>query len=304
MSNAVRVASGLAMAVGVVTACSSPPRTGAAPALAAPVEARILPPFQGMVVFDVNQPAYVAVFDVRPFIGIEMIYPGPNDPGLATGGVQAVTIYHLAQATEERRAMTTPFVGGGEDYLYLVASRSPLHLEEFADHPINLTDAAGVGLQRIGPYQQIDSLMRNVVKPMYDNDWDADVLILTPGSNPSVNGAQLVLDCGTSNASKVCAHSDRVVPTIPLGLTGSPITQGVAAHDAPNGATRPHTAGEEWESEAQGAAKGTAAARAMAKSPAASMSAMSHGTSAASPSMASTSTSTSGGAASGVSAKP
>lgn len=217
MRSAVRVGSGLAIVLSLANACSgTPPRqTSEAPAPLAPdVEARILPPFQGLVVFDVNQPAYVAVFDVRPYIGIEMIYPGPNDPGRATGGVQAVPIYHLVQATEERQAQATPFVGGGEDYLFLVASRTPLHLDEFAVHPIALSDAARVSERALPPYDQIDSLMRNVVKPQYDRDWDADVLILTPGGG-SVGSGQLALDCGIAGApdTKICAHQSRLVPT-------------------------------------------------------------------------------------------
>jgi hypothetical protein len=235
----------------VCVACSStPPRTSAGPAIAPPVAARILPPFQGQVVFDINQPAYVAVFDVRPYIGVEMIYPGPNDPGLAAGGVQAVPIYYLAQADEERRAQATPFVGGGEAYLFLVASRTPLDLGEFADHPIALSEAAGVALRGVPPYEQIDSLMRNVVKPRYDADWDADVLILTPGNTDgSVSGDQLGVTCGTSAdgaaSPRLCVHPDRIVPTV---VTTVP--QSLATHYAPNGVTRgatvTRTAADDW----------------------------------------------------------
>jgi hypothetical protein len=261
MSNAVRVAIGVGLAVGVCAACSTPPRTAGAP-LAAPIAARILPPFQGLVVFDVNQPAYVAVFDVRPYIGVEMIYPGPNDPGRATGGVQAVTIFHLVQADEERRAQATPFVGGGEDYLFLLASRTPLDLGAFADHPILLSDSAGVALRALPPYEQIDSLMRNVVRPLNDNDWDADVLILTPGPDPSVNGSQLGLDCETDSpvSSKVCAHATRVVPT--LSVAGAAQSGAVA-----QGLTPAHrTAADDWAEGERGTDKsGHAVSRSSAK---------------------------------------
>ena len=218
MWSPVRAVSGLAIVLSLANACSgTPPRQTSeapAPAVAPPVEARLLPPFQGLVVFDVNQPAYVAVFDVRPYIGLEMIYPGPNDPGRATGGVQAVPIYYLPQASEERQAQATPLVGGGQDYLFLVASRTPLHLDEFAVHPIALSESAGVSLRALPPNDQIDSLMRNVVRPQYDRDWDADVLILTPGGG-SVGTEQLALDCGIAGApdTKICAHQSRLVPT-------------------------------------------------------------------------------------------
>jgi hypothetical protein len=247
MPNAVGVTGGLAMAMVVIcVACSTPPQTGAGPAMAPPVAARILPPFQGQVVFDINQPTYVAVFDVRPYIGVEMIYPGPNDPGQATGGVQAVPVYYLAQADEERRAQATPFVGNGEAYLFLVASRTPLDLGEFAVHPIALSEAAGVALHGLPPFDEIDSLMCNVVKPRYDADWDADVLILTPGNiDGSISGDQLGVTCGNGASPRICAHADHIVPT--FATTAS---QGLAMPYAPNGVARSaavtRTAGDDW----------------------------------------------------------
>jgi hypothetical protein len=253
------VPGGLAVMLVICGACSSPPRTGAVPVTAPPVAARILPPFQGQVVFDVNQPAYVAVFDVRPFIGIEMIYPGPNDPGRAIGGVQAAPIYYLTQATEERQAQATPFVGGGEEYLYLVASRTPLDLGEFADHPIALSEAAHVALKGLPPGSQIDSLMLRVVKPLYDVDWDSDVLILSPGPDSSTGNLRIVTCNGTDVSVpagypfKACPHSDRLVPTVATaaGAAGAR-QQGLAVHYAPNGVTRTAasahtTAGEDAE---------------------------------------------------------
>ncbi|HWZ58883.1 MAG TPA: hypothetical protein VNW46_07900 [Gemmatimonadaceae bacterium] len=208
------------------------------------MSARVLPPFQGQVVFDVNQPAYVAVFDVRPFIGIEMLYPGPNDPGRAIGGVQAAPIYYLTQATEERQAQSTPFVGGGEEYLYLVASRTPLDLGEFADHPIALSEAAHVALKGLPPASQIDSLMLRVVKPLYDVDWDSDVLILSPGPD-SATGNLRIIACGGVDVSvpagypfKACPHQDRLVPTVATSAaTHASLQQGLEMHYAP-GVTR------------------------------------------------------------------
>src|SRR3984957_6915963 len=231
--------SGLAMAVGLaVGACSTPPRTAATHVMP-PVAARILPMFQGNIVFDVNQPSYVAVFDVRPFIGVEMVYPGPNDDGRAVGGVQAVGVYYLTQANDERRAMLTPPVGGGEEYLYLVASRTPLQLSDFAVHPIALNDYSHTWERGLPPYDQIDSLMRNVVKPLYDNDWDADVLILMPpgSGDPTVESTALACGGGAAIDPKLCRHSDRTVPTVLVASDA--LNRNLAIHYAPNGLTRP-----------------------------------------------------------------
>ena len=112
MPNAVGVTGGLALAMVVVcVACSTPPRTSAGPAIAPPVAARILPPFQGQVVFDVNQPVYVAVFDVRPFMAIQLLFPGPNDEGLVDAGVHGVAPFYLTDAREERQALYAPAAG-------------------------------------------------------------------------------------------------------------------------------------------------------------------------------------------------
>lgn len=238
MASVTGVTSGLAMAVVLaVGACSTPPRTAATHVMP-PVAARILPMFQGNIVFDVNQPSYVAVFDVRPFIGVEMIYPGPNDDGRAVGGVQAVGVYYLTQADDERRAMLTPPVGGGEEYLYLVASRTPLNLGDFAVHPIALNDYSHTWERGLPPYEQIDSLMRNVVKPLYDNDWDADVLILMPpgSGDPTVESTALACGGGTAVDPKLCRHSDRTVPTVLVASDA--LNRNLAVHYAPSGVTR------------------------------------------------------------------
>jgi uncharacterized membrane protein YgcG len=93
------------------------------PGVPPPVEARLLEPFKGLLVFDVNQPVYVAIFDVRPYMAMELLFPGPNDDGLVSGGVHGVATFTLTQANEERQALFTLRAGSGEEYLYLVASR-------------------------------------------------------------------------------------------------------------------------------------------------------------------------------------
>jgi hypothetical protein len=244
MLNATRP-TGLAIVLVVLCgACSTPPRSGAVPVSEPAVQARILPPFQGQIVFDVNQPAYVAVFDVRPWEGIEMIYPGPNDEGRAYGGIQSAPIFYLTQADDERRALTTPPIGGGEEYLYLIASRTPLGLGPFADHPIAVSEAAHVLWKSLDPDSQIDSLLRNVVKPLYDADWDSDVLILTPGGGATGTRTLQIASCDANAdggaATRLCAHSDRVVQTLRVAPrpAEAALQSGAGGRYVPGGGTR------------------------------------------------------------------
>jgi hypothetical protein len=182
-----RVAASLTLVAGVSGACATLPRNQTPTVVQAdtsslppPVRARLLPPFEGLLQFDVNQPVYVAIFDVRPYMAMEMLFPGPNDEGHVSAGVHGVATFYLTQANEERQALFTPRVGGGEEYLYIIASRLPLDLTPFATHPIALSAAAHVTGRALGPEAQIDSLMRYVIKPVYDEDWDADIFIVTP----------------------------------------------------------------------------------------------------------------------------
>ena len=237
MSRATREVAGLAMVVGICGACglpygpyaSPPPRpaplvTVTAPEIA-PVEARLLPPFDGLLVIDANQPVYVAVFDVRPFMAIQLLFPGPNDEGLVDAGVHGVATFYLTDAREERQALYTPAVGGGEEYLYLIASRVPLDLSAFATHPIALSRAADVTGHALGPAAQIDSLMRTVVKPLYDEDWDSDVYIVSLAPTVPMRPHRTIpCDDGTlafmpvSYPFSICPRYDRVVSPEGRGL--------------------------------------------------------------------------------------
>jgi hypothetical protein len=202
MSRAMRGAAGLAMVVGLCGACFlpygpyySPPPARPAPLVnvtapeIAPVQARLMTPFDGLLVFDVNQPVYVAVFDVRPSIAMKLLFPGPDDDGRVEAGVHGVATFYLTQAHEERQALYTPAVGGGEEYLYLVASRVPLDLSALAPHPT------------------------------YDEDWDADVYIVTPAQAWPMSPHRTIVcdDRGTvafmpvSYPFSICPRYDHVV---------------------------------------------------------------------------------------------
>jgi hypothetical protein len=160
---------------------------------AAPIEARLLPPFHGQLVVDLNQPAYVAIFDVKTARGADLLYPGPNGAGQAVKGISVLPVITLGPGQEERQILFTPDAGGN-DYLLLVASREPLNLSRWANVPIALSDSAHLSREAVVPPDAIDSLEKYILPPMADRDWDEDVFILAPGL-PSPNGTGNYLLC-------------------------------------------------------------------------------------------------------------
>jgi Domain of unknown function (DUF4384) len=204
-----RVAAGLTLAAGVAGACATLPRTspGLLPASAGdsvatselppPVEARLLTPSDGLYLLDVNQQAYVAIFDVRPNGSMELLFPGPNDKGQVPAGVTGVV------------PMFAPDVGSGEEYLYLIASRQPMDLYAFANHPVALSGAEG----------EIDALTHSVIRPRDDAQWGADVFALRPAVDWPMSPRRVIVCTDTVTVMFIpglypfsqCPHVDRVV---------------------------------------------------------------------------------------------
>lgn len=159
----------LSLAAGTLAGCASAPRAAADGDLRASLYAGTLAPRVRL-----TEPAYVAIFDVRPGAGsATLVYPEPGAEQVPLRrGTQTLSRaqagYHAWQATTSSSGATA--------VLYMVASREPLNLEGFA----TTRDARGAvaadtpwggGLQTI-----IDALAGAVVTDPSDAGWTDYVL--------------------------------------------------------------------------------------------------------------------------------
>jgi len=211
-----------------------------------PIEARLLPPFYGQLIVELNQPAYVAIFDVKTSRGAQLLYPGPNGAGEAVKGINTLPVITLGPGREELQVLFTPDPGGN-DYLWMVASRQPLDLSRWANAPIALTEAGHIYQEALAAPDQIDSLERYILPPMADRDWDEDVFILAPGV-PSPNGTGNYLLCADGSTRLVppdypflsCRHGsmstadaiDKLTPKGMMQLAATAASRGLSVDAA------------------------------------------------------------------------
>src|SRR5688500_7001801 len=150
----------LAAALAVaVAACAAPsrPTLGAAPDMAAPLDARLFPPHYGSVPVQLSKPAYVALFEVIPGRGAALLYPQSG-----TGFQQVTESWVPVRYSASRWLYTTdvqrrggyvsanfavgydqyrgydPYGFARPRYLFLVASEEPLAVEQFQDDPASI----------------------------------------------------------------------------------------------------------------------------------------------------------------------
>lgn len=115
----------LFLAAGTLAGCAVAPRSAAEDHLRATLYAGSQAPRVSL-----SEPAYVAIFDVRPGTGTaRLVYPDPGaDQVPLRRGNQT-----LSTATAAYRDWYSTTMGGGSNaVLYLVASREPLNLDAFA----------------------------------------------------------------------------------------------------------------------------------------------------------------------------
>ncbi|HJR63677.1 MAG TPA: hypothetical protein VJ803_08225, partial [Gemmatimonadaceae bacterium] len=166
-----------------VTAChSSRPAPYLTPELAPPLEAWLAPAqlmrgFGEALEFHVNRPAHVAIFEIVPYRGISLLYPGftaqaeRHTAGFHRGSVPFVTgrWYYL----------TSPIGLQQPRFLLMIASLEPLRVDRMLDHPSSLRSDFGIySFAARDPDVAIDQLL-NVVLPgnAHDDSWATDVYV-------------------------------------------------------------------------------------------------------------------------------
>jgi hypothetical protein len=153
------------------------------------LRARLLPAGIGGISFQVNHPAYVALFEMNPGGGVSLLYPRfADDERAVYAGVHSVwrSWSHHDRHTWGGFASPISAWGGRSGGLaqprifYLIASERPLRVSSFIGRPLSLRAALGSSVYTASPYALMDDIARLVVPSYLDDDWTTDVFLQWP----------------------------------------------------------------------------------------------------------------------------
>jgi hypothetical protein len=147
-------------------------------AAAGPVLAIDLQPSDGnSLQYELNEPAYVAAFAVYSGGATELLYPYAASDSPEASGTHVRLLTYLGTEGEERQAVFAWYpMPASWACVYAVASRQPLHLEQYASHPLALAKALGYRSVSLSAPQDGLAPVLNSVRPSYDSDWATDEL--------------------------------------------------------------------------------------------------------------------------------
>jgi hypothetical protein len=180
-----------------LAACALPQQRSRTFSPYAPLRAYITSTATGAPLFQVNRPAYVAMFYIAPGRGVSMLYPGFGS-GSLSGRVFAGS--HFASTRLSNRESYLPTRGsfGGPTYYFLIASDRPLNIEQFGTFGHGLQSRLGTRFASLSPYTTMESLAR-LSLPSLENDgsWTTDMYVSWPSVIYTDPGERRVLvRCG------------------------------------------------------------------------------------------------------------
>lgn len=223
----------------------------------------------GGLIFDVNQPAHVAVFRIVPGRGTVMLYPRAgysSSDGFTLGGLERVP---MSRRGDMYGFLPSPGGYGPEFYL-LVASEEPLR--SFGAFGNRLDRALGVQFASTSAYSTMEQIVTAAVPNLESGNWTTDFYVHWPETLHHSPRADLVeIRCGDYTAwvpldnvveatRALCPQQDQQTPqpSVPGDTTEvvepirrpppQPVTDGIASTQLENP--------EEWEARRRAAAQG------------------------------------------------
>lgn len=212
----------------IASGCAAPsPQLGATPSSAAPLQARIFPPYYGEVPIAVNKAAYVALFEVLPGRGVSLLYPRSGNGFTTVRDVWIPVQYNAQRWLYASHGMGDVPAGqwsgfeygfgagyglssrsmrgaGAPRYLFLVASEEPIATGRFQQSLSSIKDYLGVA--RYASYQPYDVMeqLAYALAPYgaSDESWVTDVFVdwgydwgygYTPGTAAMASSWQPIL---------------------------------------------------------------------------------------------------------------
>ena len=146
-----------------------------------PLEIDIARPHQGKVFVQTSRAAYVAIFEIVPDRGVELVYPvSPRQRGFVIAGLREVPTWWEGSRVTYHAGWSTSRAYPGR-YIYALASDEPLRIPDAAYRTGYLRDVLGSRVyQSANPYTTMRALAREFVPEVRDEEWAEDMYVLSP----------------------------------------------------------------------------------------------------------------------------
>jgi hypothetical protein len=142
-----------------------------------PLSIHLLPSDGGYLQYELNDPAYVAAFEVYSGGAAELLYPVASREYREAVGMHVQALTYLATELEQRQALLALYaLQASWACVFVVASRQPLHLEQYATHPLALSASLGYhSVSMTNPEAGLAPVLAPA-RPSSANDWASDEL--------------------------------------------------------------------------------------------------------------------------------
>ena len=146
-----------------------------------PLEIDIARPHQGKVFVQTSRAAYVAIFEIVPERGVELVYPvSSRQRGFVVAGLRELPTWWEGSRVTYHTGWSTSRAYPGR-YIYALASDEPLHIPDAAYRTGYLRDVLGSRVyQSTNPYTTMRALAREFVPQVRDEEWAEDMYVLSP----------------------------------------------------------------------------------------------------------------------------
>jgi len=166
---------------GITVIRPTPAPTPAPVVYVEPLEIDIARPHQGKVFVQTSRAAYVAIFEIVPDRGVELVYPvSPRQRGFVIAGLREVPTWWEGSRVTYHAGWSTSRAYPGR-YIYALASDEPLRIPDAAYRTGYLRDVLGSRVyQSANPYTTMRALAREFVPEVRDEEWAEDTYVLSP----------------------------------------------------------------------------------------------------------------------------
>ena len=166
---------------GITVIRPTPAPTPAPVVYVEPLEIDIARPHQGKVFVQTSRAAYVAIFEIVPDRGVELVYPvSPRQRGFVIAGLREVPTWWEGSRVTYHAGWSTSRAYPGR-YIYALASDEPLRIPDAAYRTGYLRDVLGSRVyQSANPYTTMRALAREFVPEVRDEEWAEDMYVLSP----------------------------------------------------------------------------------------------------------------------------